>query len=262
MVKLERSDFDYGIRSTWQGYFESPASIGEKFIHTLDALSRLDPIFANWQVMDRHRKSFVSRAEAQARIAAITEGNVTRDDFGEPDPVYGYHATATTDGFGNARRATLRVDAGGTRYCGTRLEFGEWKVPPDPAILTFPLFKAALLAVNTIWLAPWACAYAFRVDYFETPLSPGAPLFPYSLFHIPWIAYLSAPLIVRLSLPADIFTERAADGGLLLSATQEQLDPTNPEHLRRARILAEILMKRTGHSSSIPAGIVMLSDDK
>jgi hypothetical protein len=29
-------------------------------------------------------------------------------------------------------------------------------------------------------------------------------------------------------------------------AVEERLDPTNPEHLRRARILAEIMVNRTG----------------
>ncbi len=39
------------------------------------------------------------------------------------------------------------------------------------------------------------------------------------------------------------------DGGLLMTATEERLDPTNPEHLERARILAEIMIARTGLSS-------------
>jgi hypothetical protein len=33
-------------------------------------------------------------------------------------------------------------------------------------------------------------------------------------------------------------------------ATEERLDPTNFEHLRRARILAETLIARTDHFSS------------
>ncbi len=128
-------------------------------------------------------------------------------------------------------------------------ETGRYKVAPDPEIVTYLLFKAELLAINAIWPPPWACAYAFRVNYYEVPLFPGAPLFPYSRFHIPWIAYLSAPLIVGLALPPDILTERAPGGGLLMSATEERLEPTNPEHLRRARVLAEILIKRTGYRS-------------
>ena len=84
------------------------------------------------------------------------------------------------------------------------------------------------------------------MHYDKTPLSLSAPLFPYSRFHIPWIAYLSAPLASGLQLPAEIATERTPDGGLLMTATKERLDQANPEHLRRARILAEIMIARAG----------------
>jgi hypothetical protein len=79
------------------------------------------------------------------------------------------------------------------------------------------------------------------------PLFPGAALFRYSRFHIPWLAYLSAPLAANAILPAEILNERTSDGGLLMSATTERLDPTNPEHLRRARIIAETMIERTGY---------------
>jgi len=119
-------------------------------------------------------------------------------------------------------------------------------VAPDPAIVTYPLFKAALLATNAIWFPIWATAYAFELEYYKTPLIPGVPLFPYSLFHMSWLAYLSAPLAVGLKLPGEILTERTPDGGLLMIAAEERLDPTNPEHLRRSRILAEIMIAHSG----------------
>jgi hypothetical protein len=89
----------------------------------------------------------------------------------------------------------------------------------------------------------------FRVDYAQVPLYAGAALFPYSRFHIPWIAYLGPSLLDgALSLP-DIKTENTPDGCLLMTATEERLDPTNPEHLHRARILAETMIARTGPAS-------------
>jgi hypothetical protein len=50
----------------------------------------------------------------------------------------------------------------------------------------------------------------------------------------------------RARTPGEIVTERTPDGGLLMTAVEERLDPTNPEHLRRARSLAETMMSRTG----------------
>jgi hypothetical protein len=39
-----------------------------------------------------------------------------------------------------------------------------------------------------------------------------------------------------------------------MTATEERLDPSNPEHWRRARILAETMVSRTGESFSTPTG--------
>jgi hypothetical protein len=144
---------------------------------------------------------------------------------------------------------SIRIVAGGHREGETSLQAGDYKAPPDPAIVTYPLFKTALLAINATWPPFWACAYAFRMDYYKSPLIAGTPLFPYSRFHIPWLAYLSAPLAAGLDLLPEILTERTPDGGLLMIATEERLDPTNPEHLRRSRILAETLITRTGYDS-------------
>ena len=89
---------------------------------------------------------------------------------------------------------------------------------------------------------------ATRLD--SVPQVPSEPTFPDTIFHIPWIAYLSAPLAAGLELTPEILTERTPDGGLLMTATTERLDPTNPEHVRRARILAETMIACTGYRSS------------
>jgi hypothetical protein len=238
--------FDYSIRSRLPINLESPASIGAKFVETLDALSRVDPtIFTNWAVMDLPAVSSLPLAAARSRIADIVENNVSRDDFHAPDPDYGYSAVAFSDNVVESRRVHLRIRSGGKFERTTCLETGDWKVLPDPTIVTYPIFKDALLAINAIWPPLWACSYAFKVDYFEVPLAPGAPLFPYSRFHVPWMGYLPASLTKPFVLPPpEIIIERTPDGGLLMIATEDRLDPTNPEHLRRARIIAEAMIAR------------------
>jgi hypothetical protein len=220
-------------------------------VNTLDGLNRIDPIvFSNWQVMDFPAIESLPLATARPRIAAIIDNNVSRDDFGKPEPDDGYSAGASTGDTLGPRRMSLRISAGGTDAGETDLKAGEYNMFPDPAVVTYPVFKGALLAINAIWPPVWACAYALRMDYDKVPLIPGAALFPYSRFHIPWLAYLSAPLAAGLEPPPEIKTERTPDGGLLMSATEERLDPTDPEHLRRARILAQTMVARAGHPSS------------
>ena len=137
---------------------------------------------------------------------------------------------------------------------------------PDPAIVTYPVFKAVLLAINAIWPPAWACAYAFRSDFVKVPVNygdgvqgyrleslppvPSDPTFPYSPFHITWLAYLSVPLAAGLEMPPEIKTQRTPDGGLLMIATDERLEPSDPEHLRRARFLAQIMIACTGYRSA------------
>jgi hypothetical protein len=233
-------------------------------VNTLDALSRVDPIvFSNWEVMDFPAIESLPLATARLRIAAIIDNNVGRDDFGQPEPDDGYSAGASTGHTLSPRRMSLRIDAGGTNAGETDLEAGEYDMFPDPAVVTYPVFKGALLAINEIWPPSWAWAYAFRSNYVKVPESYGAgvqgyrleslppvpsdPTFPYSPFHVPRLAYLSAQLAAGIELPVEIKTERTPDGGLLMIAAEERLEPTEPEHLRRACILAEIMIARTGY---------------
>jgi hypothetical protein len=249
--KVMNAFFKYSIRSAPPVGPESSNTLGTKFLNALDALNHIDPaIFTNWQIMDFPASASIPLAAARPRIGAIVEANITRDDHGKPSPHYGYSCAAFTDNAAKSRNITLRIKAGGKDKGHISLETGSYKVAPDPSILTYPFFRAVLLAINAIWSPPWNCAQAFRVDYHEVPLFPGAPLFPYSRYHIPWIAYLSGPLAAGVDRTPEILSERTPNGGLLMTATEDRLDPSNPEHLSRARVLADTLIAQTGYSSA------------
>jgi hypothetical protein len=139
--------------------------------------------------------------------------------------------------------ATLSVQAGGVSMDEMTLGVGDFLYPGDPLILTYSgLFREVFRTTNAIWQPAWATAAAYWMDYWKKPIVPDAPLFPQSMFHIPWIVYLSPALAVRFSVPSEIGAERMPDGALLLTATGEPFNPTSPEHLRRALILAEALL--------------------
>jgi Immunity protein 52 len=237
--------FDYNIRFDFPRQPESAAAVAEKFLKTLDSLSSIDALFTDWRIIDPHGRSSRPLAEVRPQVPAIVARNVVRDEEG-PSPEEGYHASASVGIFEDPRSAGFSVRAGGKLDNYGKLEFGSWRVTPDPAIVIYPRYRAALLAINAQWRPIWACATVFNMDYYESPLVPGAPLFPNTRYHIPWIGYLSAPLATALQLPADIRSERTPDGGVLLTATEERLDPTDPEHLRRARIVAETMIARAG----------------
>ena len=221
---------------------ETPAVTGGKFLHSLDALSRIDPLFANWNVLDLPAMDTLPLAAARPRIATIVENNVVRGDDGEPEPEFGYSAIGVTETAIPSRIVDFSVKCGGLFRDEMNLRVGDFIYPTDPLIVKYGLFREALLATSAIWKPNWASVSAKEV----TP--SGAPAFPRSTFLIPWIAYVPSARAVGFPLPADIRTERAPDGGLLLTAIEEPLDPTNPEHLRRARILVEAMIGSLGET--------------
>jgi hypothetical protein len=252
--------FKYSIRTQPARIGGSPDSIGDRLIRTLDALIKSDlSVFANWDVIDLPAKSSVPLAAARSRIGAIIENNVVRDQMGEPDPSYGYSAMAFTPVEHMSRGFHLWIDAGGKHGEQVWLQTSAPNLPTDLSIVTFPIFKTALLALAVNWALPWIAARASRSNVDMVPVHGGAgfklesrpmlpqePAFPDSPFEIPWIGYLSASLSAGLRLSPEIATERTPDGGLLLIATEDRLDPDNPEHLRHARIIAETMIACTG----------------
>lgn len=257
--------YTYGICSICGVRRESPASLGTRLVQTLDTLSRIDPLCANWEIIDGYAQSSSPLGVARSHIAAIIENNVARneDNFDKPIPGYGYHASARTNMERDPRNVSFKVDAGGRREGRTDLDFGDYKLAPDLTIVTYPRFKAALLAINAAWLPQYAFAYAHRVGFVRVPFKlgsleahqvlgvpqvPADPTFPDD-FYIPWIFYLSAPFAAGLKVTSEIQTERTPDGGLLMIAAEDRLDPTNPAHIRRARVLAETLIACRDYSS-------------
>lgn len=195
------------------------------------------------------------------RIVEIVESGVYIDDFNKPRPEYGHsvHAVAGARGPG---RVAFSVSTSRQSFAPS---FGEYNLASDLSIVTYPRFKAALLAINSAWDAQWAYANARRNDVVKVPVAfasgvpafrvdsaPPVPLdstFPKSVFHVPWIVYLAAERAGGVTLTGKILTERTPEGGLVMSATTDRLDPTNPEHVRRARGLAETLIASIGNAS-------------
>jgi hypothetical protein len=61
-----------------------------------------------------------------------------------------------------------------------------------------------------------------------------------------WILYLSAPFVRGLAPPSELKCDPTPGGGVILSAMLERPDPNNADHMRRARLLGQILEERIG----------------
>jgi hypothetical protein len=244
---MNENPFRFSIYYEMPRRGETPAIIGAKFLQTLDSLSRIDPHLARWKVLDRPTMASLPLAEARPRIAAIVENFAVRDDEDQPEPESGYWAIGVTDAAIPSRIVEFSVRGGGLIRDEMMLHVGGILHPTDPLIVKYNLFCGALLATSTIWQPTWACVAATRNGgYSEEPIAPGTALFPASVFRIPWMAYVPPARTLGFPLPVGIRSERAPDGGLLFTATEEPFNPTNPKHLQGARILAETMMAHAG----------------
>ncbi|MDR3507196.1 MAG: hypothetical protein P4L64_04780 [Caulobacteraceae bacterium] len=240
----------YDIKSAWPGLVESPAQIGEKFLRTLDALGRIDPIFKDWGTSNEDNSPKGRPIESlRPNFTSFVETRTELDGWDQPDPAYGYWLWATTGYYPyappNPFSMTFSVTAGCEWRNYNSLEAGRNILPPDPSNISFPVFRAALLTMLAIWPAPWANARAYYFRH-DPPTQPGEPPFPQSGYQMPWLSYLCAERAARITVPDSIPTERTPDGGLLMIAAQTRFDPNNREHMARSRILAEIMIEHGG----------------
>jgi hypothetical protein len=238
---------NYKIEMAWPSRVETPQDIGKKFFQTLDALARIDPVFCDWGAVE-DIDSLIGHPMEPLRqdFTPYVEAHVLRDDWGQPEPRQGYRLWASS-GYRpypefEPRSMTLFVTAGSTWQNSLSLEAGYYTAPPDHAVVTYPIFKSALLTLIEIWPAPWANVQVSLWGQ-KPPTLPGEPPFPYSGYQMPWMSYLSAEFAGRITPPVEILTERTPDGGLLMIAAETRLDPTRRDHMARSRVLAEIMIE-------------------
>jgi hypothetical protein len=213
----------------------------------LRELGPLSPAMSNWMLLDLPDPKFVLLADAAPNMAAFVEHNVVEDDDGEPDPESGYCVivkgseiasdTATSDSI------KVSVTAGSTWRNSAEFEVGAVNLPKDFSLITYPIYRGALEAMVSAWPCPWAIAYTFCADVPPVDASTSDHRSP---FDVAWIGYLSAPLAAGLAASADLTFELTPGGGVIVSAVQDLIDPSDRDHMRRSRLLEAIMVERVG----------------
>lgn len=245
------SSYNYIMQADWRVTPESPSALGERFLETLDRIAAGAPEVGEWTIVDLwDNVRLLPIDEARNIMTRLVENNVSRDDYDEPDPDFGYHMLGVNTPTITPQSLNWDASVGGRFGDRITFEVGSVMVPSDLEIVSYPLFRTALLTTIDLWPSTWANAFADRRYYDEVSPAPGIPPHPSSRYIIPWISYLSAPLAEKLVVPDDISIERTPDGGLLMIAAKERLDPTDPDHMRRSRKIAEIMIERAGEPSS------------
>lgn len=211
------------LNACWSARPESPEEIADRYIRFADALTPLHPYLGDW--ITRGKRRPIPFATARRDLPKIVKEQIDRDDDRRPDPRGGYHFGAYT----SAKHGFSFSGVAGTHYKSldnNYLHFGTMLgVLPEPSMVTFDIFHAATLAAIACW-QPLYC------------LTQPSTLRPHQsrglLFDAAWFTYIHPRLLPHMSPPDVPLVEPTQDGGLLLAAATETLDPDNPEHLTAA----------------------------
>jgi hypothetical protein len=231
---------------------ETSDEVAGKFLRTLDKFQALEPSFKDrYSNDDISGEDLYPLAPLRPEMATWVAAHAARDDYVQ-DASMGY-ALYTNSGFEphpapSAKRAFFGLVGGSEFVNHYSFEVGSHVAPPDPSFVTFPLYKAVLLTLISIWPAPWAHAQC-AIWGQDPPALPGEPPFPYSGYQMPWISYLCAERAAKVVVPREVAIEHTPDGGLLMIATEERFDPTNVDHMRPSRLMAEIMIEHGGDPS-------------
>jgi hypothetical protein len=229
-IEIKTTDSkDYYIRASWEARAETPDELAERFLRMIDALKGIDPVFSLWTC---GRKRLVELEKVRDRYAEEIAVGLSRSDWGEPTPVYGYWFAAVTRDVTRDRYFVVRCNAGQTVPesfpNAVTLTTSSSKLGPDPNVVSYRVFRPALLAIVDAWDPVHAGAYSQQL----IQLNESASYFPAA-----WIQYLNPWLAQKITPPSTVLSEQL-NSGLLMTATTETFDVDNPAHLKAAQDMA------------------------
>ncbi|WP_020174477.1 Imm52 family immunity protein [Methyloferula stellata] len=219
---------NYHIRAAWGPRVETPSAMAASFVRYIDILRNLDPVFSLWTTGMKRPVKFET---VRDHFEDIVMDSVSIDDDGDPELEYGYGPFACTRDVAGPLVFGINTSLGSclnnTNYVDLHTNSAEI---PDPRIITYKIFKAALLGIVEIW-DPLDCR-ATPHELLKLIDSDG-------YFRAVWMQYLSPPLARLITPPATSINEYLPNGGLLMSATTETFKVDNPSHVAVACDIAD-----------------------
>ena len=241
LMSNEGSKFEiknyFAADSFWGPRRETPAALAARFVDLLDRLKAVDPVFDGWLWTDKNDQT-VAFEEIKRELPTEIAAKISRDDDGDPDPIYGYRFYVYNSIEDQPRGLSISVH-GGCWSNSDLISNNVWisteeYIDPDPAIITFPIFKGAVLAMAETFDPVWSMAYPRDLANLWDWRDP-------TYYRLGWITYVGPRLAQLITPPPSANVEHRPDGGLLMAATDETFSVSNPAHLAAARdILAAV----------------------
>ncbi|MHB8885271.1 MAG: Imm52 family immunity protein [Methylovirgula sp.] len=226
---------DYYTGVFWGPRQETPAALAARWIKLIARLQAVDPTFAHWYTWTNIDSPVVPFCAEIKPLAEEIASRVNTNDDGTPQPLNGYQwlARNTADVNWGPRYFSAHMCAGspskwGSNTIGMGTDYG---VVPDPDVVTYKIFRGALLALAETFEATIGSAYPTSlIDLWPKENRRGQLTLKFA-----WISYVAPLFAPLITPPASAIVERRPDGGLLMAATDETFVSTNPVHLAVAR---------------------------
>jgi hypothetical protein len=228
-IEIKNESRNFFLNANWEARAETPDELAARFLRMIDSLKETDPVFSLWTCGARRPEKL---EEVRDRYAAEIAAGVARDEWtNKPCPEEGYSFGAFTRNTPKPRSFTVTCRAGSQvkDVFVNRLIIStnaEIRCRPDTDIVSYRIFRSALLAIVDAWDPVHARATSHPLN--ETY---GGGMY----FGRAWMKYISPWLAEMITPPPTVLAERLPNGGLLMSATTETFDVDNPEHMKAAQ---------------------------
>jgi hypothetical protein len=230
----------YLIQAYWGPRREAPEELGKRYWRMLRSLGAVEPAFNGWKFIGTSQFRSLPPSPGRELTSLIADGVATADD-GDPTPINGYHFGASTRA-GSTTSVTLLVHAGfhapNPPFFANTVELQTRPLnQQNSALITLPIFKAALIGIAEAWDATWCGAYPSDI----IPLWPDRIALGRPTLHMAWITYLSPRFAPMVTPPASAIVEYTPQGGIVMTATEDRFDVTNAAHIAAAREIGAAL---------------------
>jgi len=230
------TDSRHKIYAYWGSRPENAIAYAKRLRQTLVDLSAIHPVFANWK--QGHTPAIIpvfssTPPELPAVVRLIEEGRHYADGSGELMPDIGFSVGIKSN---LARRCSCMLDVTAGGYSGHRRFPNTLNLESfvndlrDAELQSFEAYRSELRAIATAWEPDWASVYCSA--YWQRLATAAGKWLD---IQSGWMTYLSPDYARHVVPPAGAIVEAApAAGGMVLVATKESFDVTNPTHLAAA----------------------------
>jgi hypothetical protein len=225
------------IAAYWGPRADAPEALAFRFLKLLKQLKLVDPLFANWYRFTSETTVEPLDINPESLTKTIAQA-ISYDDDGDPEWYNGYRYGAfnyntfkpSARGFQVGFRANNLLP--GPYFMNHVVLETCYGIAPEDSMVTFRLFRAALLAIVEAWEPTWCTAYPATIsDFWQKSAN----------LRIGWMSYIAPRFAALVTPPPIAIAERTAQGGLLMSATKETFRVDNPAHLAAAQDILKAL---------------------